>query len=117
MYNYFYKLFEDNKLIYNLHFGFRQKHSTSYALIHLTDKICEQLDNGKYGCGFFVDFQKALDTVITQFLPKSYITMKLEVTQIIGFLHILKIEHNSSLLRVLIQILKKLTVVAHKGQC
>ena len=61
VYNRLYKLFEDKKLIYNLQFGFPQKHSN--ALIHLTDKIREQLDNGKYGCGIFVDFQKAFHTV------------------------------------------------------
>ena len=52
VYNRLYKLFEDKKLIYNLQFGFPQKHSN--ALIYLTDKIREQLDNGKYGCGIFV---------------------------------------------------------------
>ena len=41
VYNRLYKFFEDNKLIYNLQFGFRQKHSTSHALIYLTEKICE----------------------------------------------------------------------------
>ena len=92
VYNRLYKFFEDNKLIYNLQFGFRQKHPTSHALIHLTDKIREQLDNGKYGCEIFVDFQKAFDTVDQA---------------ILGFPHILKIERNLSLLMVLIQTLKK----------
>ena len=63
MCNCLYKLFEDNKLIYNLQFGFQQKHSTSHALIHLTENIREKLDSGKYGCGIFVDFRKAFDTV------------------------------------------------------
>ena len=63
MYNRLYKFFEDNKLVYNLQFGFRQKRSTSHALIHLTEKIYEQLDSGKYGCAIFVYFQKAFDTV------------------------------------------------------
>ena len=39
------------------------KNSTTHALIHLTKKIWEQLDSGKYGCRIFVDFQKAFDTV------------------------------------------------------
>ena len=49
-------------IIYPLQFGFRQNYSTSYALIHLTETIKEALDQGKYGCGIFVDLQKAFDT-------------------------------------------------------
>ena len=50
-------------IIYPLQFGFRQNYSTSYALIHLTETIKEALDRGKYGCGIFVDLQKAFDNV------------------------------------------------------
>ena len=39
VYNRLYKFFEGNKLAYNLQFGLRQKHSTTNALIHLTEKI------------------------------------------------------------------------------
>ena len=64
VYNRLYKFFEDNKLVYNLQFRLRQKHSTSHALVHLIEKIREQLDSRKYGCGIFVDFQKkTFDTV------------------------------------------------------
>ena len=63
VYNRLYKLFEDYKLVYNLQFEFRQKLSTTHTLIHLTEKIREQLGSGKYGCRIFVDFQKAFDTV------------------------------------------------------
>ena len=63
VYNHLYKYFEDNRLVYNLQFGFQQKHSTTHALIYLTEKICKLLDSGKYGCRIFVDFQKAFDTV------------------------------------------------------
>ena len=65
MYNSFYKFFEDNKLVYNLQFASRQKHSTTHALINLTEKNCEQFDIGKYDCGFFVVFQKNFDTDYT----------------------------------------------------
>ena len=71
-YNLFTKFFLENKLIYNLQFGFRQKHSISHALTHLADKIHQQFDSGKYGCKIFVDFQKAFDTadhvIFTQML-------------------------------------------------
>ena len=52
-----------NSVIYDLQFGFRQKYSTSHALINLTDKIREQLDSGNFACGIFFDLQKAFDTV------------------------------------------------------
>ena len=63
MYNRLYELLESKYLIYDLQFAFRQKHSTSHALIHLTDKIQEQLNKGNLGCGIFADFLKAFDTV------------------------------------------------------
>ena len=50
-------------IIYPLQFGFDQNYSTLYALIHLTETLKEALDQGKYGCGIFVDLQKAFDTV------------------------------------------------------
>ena len=68
MYNCLYKFLETNNLIYGLQFGFGQKHLSSHALIHLTDKIREQLDKGNFACGIFVDFQKAFDTVDHQIL-------------------------------------------------
>ena len=52
-----------NNLIYSLQFGFRPKYSTTHALINLTESIRESLDEGSFGCGIFVDLQKAFDTV------------------------------------------------------
>ena len=49
--------------IYNLQFGFRDKHSTNHALIDITETIRSALDNDKTVCGIFVDLQKAFDTV------------------------------------------------------
>ena len=40
-----------------------EKYSTTFALIQLTEKVKEALDQGKYGCSIFIDFQKAFDTV------------------------------------------------------
>ena len=53
-----YKFLESKNLIYDQQFGFQRKH----ALLHLTDKIREQLDKGNFVCGIFVDFQKAFGT-------------------------------------------------------
>ena len=64
MYNQLYNYLEFNGVIQDLKFGFRQKYSTSHAfLIHLTDRIRDQLDSGNFACGIFVDLQKVFDTV------------------------------------------------------
>ena len=34
--------------LFSLQFGFRQKYSTTHALIHLTDKIRHEIDKGNY---------------------------------------------------------------------
>ena len=40
-----------NSLINDLKFGFRQKYSLSHALIHITDKIRDQLDSRNFAYG------------------------------------------------------------------
>ena len=35
----------------------------NHALMEITEKIRKALDSGKFACGFFVDLQKAFDTV------------------------------------------------------
>ena len=52
-------------------FGFRQKHCTSRTLNHLADKIREQLEKKNFGCGIFVDSQKAFDAVSHDILFKN----------------------------------------------
>ena len=44
-------------------FGFRKKSSTIHALLDITERIRKTMDNGKYGCGVFIDLKKAFDTV------------------------------------------------------
>ena len=52
-----------NNLVYLLQFDFRPKYSTTQALINLSESIRQSLDEGSFGCGTFVDLQKAFDTV------------------------------------------------------
>ena len=63
MFNRLYSFLESNKCIYDLQFGFRQKHSTNHALLSMTQQIKETIDKGNIAVGVFVDFQKAFDTV------------------------------------------------------
>ena len=58
-----YNFLEMNSVIYDFQFGFRQKYSTSDALMYLTGKIREQIEVGNFARRIFVDLQKAFDTV------------------------------------------------------
>ena len=46
MYKRVYNFLTENNIIYDLQFGFRQTFSTSHALINLTEKIRQALDEG-----------------------------------------------------------------------
>ena len=63
-----YTFLNNNSIIYNLQFGFRQQYSTSHALINITEILRKTLDHGNIGCGAFVDLQKPFDTVDYQIL-------------------------------------------------
>ena len=41
----------------------KNKISTNYALINITDNIKQALDDGYIDCGIFVDLQKVFETV------------------------------------------------------
>ena len=58
-----YSFLEETNSIYNLQFGFRQRHSTNHALLCMTQQIKDIIDNVNIAIGVFVDFQKAFDTV------------------------------------------------------
>ena len=71
MYNRLYNFLGKKEIIFSLQFGFRQKYSTTHALIRLTNKIRRVIDKGNYACGIFADFQKPFDTVDHHILLKK----------------------------------------------
>ena len=63
MYHGLYNYLEEFKILYPLQFGFREKCSTTHALISITESIRQSIDNNEFGCGIFIDLKKAFDTV------------------------------------------------------
>ena len=101
VFNRLYNFLEESQCIYSLQFGFRKKHSTNHALVEITETIRKALDEKKFACGVFVDFQKAFDTVNHDILVskldhygvretennwfKSYLTGRSQFVSILGF--------------------------------
>ena len=50
MFKRLYTLLNNNNIIYNLQFGFRQSYPTSHALINITENIRKAFDEGNIGC-------------------------------------------------------------------
>ena len=63
IFNRLYDFLETFDCLYKSQYGFRSKHSTTHALINITENIRSALDSKKLVCGIFVDLQKAFDTV------------------------------------------------------
>ena len=63
VYSRLYSFLNLRNCIYDLQFGFREKHSTNHALFSLAEVVGDSLDNGNFTCGIFLDLQKAFDTV------------------------------------------------------
>ena len=68
MYKRLYTFLNNNNIIYNLQFGFRQQYSTSHVLINITENIRKALDDGNILCGVFEGLQKAFHILDHQIL-------------------------------------------------
>ena len=68
MYNRIELFLSEFDIIYKLQFGFRKKYSTEHALLSIVEEIRNNLDNGEFSCGVFIDLEKAFDTVNHQIL-------------------------------------------------
>ena len=63
MYYRLYNFLSSHNCIYKFQFGFRNKYSTTHALLNLTEDIRKALDENLFSIGIFIDLQKAFDTV------------------------------------------------------
>ena len=61
MYKRVYNFQTESNFIYDLQFGFGQKFCSFHALINLTEKVMQALDERYVRCGIFVDLQNTFD--------------------------------------------------------
>ena len=64
MYHRLYSYLEELKILHPLQFGFREKCSTTHAVICITESIRQSIDDNEFGCGIFIDLKKAFDTIL-----------------------------------------------------
>ena len=69
-----YKYLTKFKILYEYQFGFREGHSTTQALIDITDRLKTAMDAKELSCGIFIDLTKAFDTVDHSILLKKMYT-------------------------------------------
>ena len=62
-YNQLFNYIEKHAILIPNQYGFRNNHSIDMALIDITDKISQGIDNRLYSACIFIDLSKAFDTV------------------------------------------------------
>ena len=63
MYNRVTAFLEKYNILSPSQYGFRSCHSTQHAILDITSKILQNMNNKLYTCGIFLDLKKAFDTI------------------------------------------------------
>ena len=66
-----YDFLQENNILFRNQFEFSKNNSATFALIQITEKIRETIDDKRYGCGIFIDLHKAFDTVNHEILLRK----------------------------------------------
>ena len=88
------KFLEVNKILFDFQFGFRRLHSTTLALIEITDNIRNILDEGNYAISIFIGLTKAFDKLIMKYYLTNWIGTVFEDMQIVSLDHTSVKENN-----------------------
>ena len=70
MFNRLYSYFDQYKILYEKHFGFKAHHSTDHVLVELVDSIFCSFNERKHTIGIFADLSKVFDTADHDILTK-----------------------------------------------
>ena len=73
---------DSNNIIYNSQYGFREKHSTTDAVMELTTEILKAKENHQKTISVFLDLSKAFDT-----LDPKILLAKMEIYGMRGIVH------------------------------
>ena len=111
------KFIDKHNIVFMYQFGYRKLHSTTLALIEITDKIKKWLDEGNYVLGIYIDLTKAFDTV-----DYDILFWKVNQYGIRGhandfFVFIWRTGHNIHVLTVCVPRPVNLYAVFHKASC
>ena len=79
---------EKNNILFQYQLGFRRMHSTTLALIEITDNLRKLLNDGNYALSLFIDLTKHSILLITKYYFTKWTIMALEATRTISFIHI-----------------------------
>ena len=63
MYSRVTKFVNDCNILYDQQYGFRSKHGTQHAILDIVNTTLQNMDNGQFSCGVFIDLKKAFDAV------------------------------------------------------
>ena len=63
MYERLFHFLNKNKILYDHQFGFKNKKSTSMAILNIYSKLIDSIEQKKFSCSVFLDFAKAFHTV------------------------------------------------------
>ncbi len=58
-----YQFLQKYNILYKFQFGFRKDHSTTLAITEIVENIREEISNGKFVLGAYLDLSKAFDTI------------------------------------------------------
>ena len=56
---------KDCNILYDQQYGFCSTQSTDYAILDIVNTILQNMDNGKFSRGIFIDLKKTFDQLLT----------------------------------------------------